>query len=171
MISKKIQKAFNDQINAELFSAYLYLSMSAYFESINLPGFAGWMRTQSQAEIFHAMKFFHHINDRGGRAKLSAIETPEVEWSSALQAFKDAYAHEEKVTGMINKLVDLALKESDHASNAFLQWFVTEQVEEEMNTDNVVQKLKLAGESTNALLMLDRELGARIFTMPADSGK
>ena len=171
MISEKMQKALNEQVNAEFYSAYLYLSMGAYFEAMNLPGFATWMRCQSQEELVHAAKIFTHINERAGRVTLRAIESPPAEWHSPLNAFEAAYAHEQKVTGKINKLVDLAISESDHASNIFLQWFVTEQIEEEMSADDVVQKLKRAGDSSDALLMLDREMGARIFTMPAASAE
>ena len=171
MLSEKMQKALNDQINAEMYSAYLYLSMSAYFESINLQGFASWMQIQAQEELTHAMKIYKHINERSGRIKLGAIEGPISEWASPLEAFKNAYAHEQKVTGLINKLVDLAINESDHATNIFLQWFVTEQIEEEMNADGIVQKLKFTGDSPNTLLMLDRELMGRTFTRPASGDK
>jgi ferritin len=166
MISHQIQDAFNDQLNAELYSAYMYLSMSAYFESMNLKGFANWMRTQAQEEMLHAMKFYSFINDRGGRVVLSAIESPPVKWDSPLSAFEDAYRHEQKVTGLINNLVDLAIEEKDHSAGAFLQWFVTEQVEEEASADAVVQKLKLAGGQGAALFMIDAELATRVFTMP-----
>jgi ferritin len=166
MISHQIQDAFNDQLNAELYSAYLYLSMSAYFESMNLKGFANWMRTQAQEEMLHAMKFYSFINDRGGRIVLSAIEGPPVKWDSPLAAFEDAYRHEQKVTGLINNLVDLAIEEKDHSAGAFLQWFVTEQVEEEASADAVVQKLKLAGGQGAAIFMIDAELATRVFTMP-----
>lgn len=166
MISHQIQDAFNDQLNAELYSAYLYLSMSAYFESMNLKGFANWMRTQAQEEMLHAMKFYSFINDRGGRVVLSAIDGPPVKWDSPLAAFEDAYRHEQKVTGLINNLVDLAIEEKDHSAGAFLQWFVTEQVEEEASADAVVQKLKLAGGQGAALFMIDAELATRVFTMP-----
>ncbi len=166
MISHQIQDAFNDQLNAELYSAYLYLSMSAYFESMNLKGFANWMRTQAQEEMLHAMKFYSFINDRGGRVVLSAIDGPPVKWDSPLAAFEDAYRHEQKVTGLINNLVDLAMQEKDHSAGAFLQWFVTEQVEEEASADAVVQKLKLAGGQGAALFMIDAELATRVFTMP-----
>jgi ferritin len=167
MMNEKIQNAFNEQIRAELYSAYLYLSMSAYFQSINLPGFANWMRCQSQEEIFHAMKFYSFIHDRGGRVTLGPIDGPPTEWKSPLHVFEEAYQHERKVTGMINNLVDLALQEKDHAANAFLQWFVTEQVEEESSADGVVQQLKIAGDQGSGLFMIDRELAARVFTMPA----
>ncbi|MGO9571740.1 MAG: ferritin [Desulfomonilaceae bacterium] len=167
MINHQIQDAFNDQLNAELYSAYLYLSMSAYFESMNLKGFGNWMRCQVQEEMVHAMKFFSFINDRGGRVVLSAIDGPPVKWDSPLAAFEDAYRHEQKVTGLINSLVDLAMQEKDHSAAAFLQWFVTEQVEEEASADAVVQKLTLAGGQGAALFMVDAELATRVFTMPA----
>ena len=171
MISKKIEQAINDQINAELYSAYLYLSMVAYFESVNLSGFATWMKAQTQEEIMHAMKMYDFVNERGGRVILKAIDTPLSEWDSPLAAFEAAYAHEQLVTGRINDLMNLAIEEKDHATNAFLQWFVNEQVEEEMSADNVVQNLKIANEAPGALFMLDRELGQRVFTPPANQGE
>jgi len=166
MISDKIQKAFNEQINRELYSAYLYLSMAAYFQSINLQGFANWMKCQVQEELLHAMKFYSFVNERNGTVVLAALEAPPPRWDSPLAAFEDARSHERKVTSMINSLVDLAIEERDHASNAFLQWFVTEQVEEEASTDEVVQKLKLAGQDGSGLFMIDQELATRVFTMP-----
>jgi len=166
MISDNMKDAFNKQINAELYSSYLYLSMSAYFESINLPGFANWMRCQAQEELVHAMKFYNFMNDRGGRLSLAAIDGPPVKWESPLHAFQDAYAHEQKVTALINNLVDLATAGKDHASTSFLQWFVNEQVEEESSADKVVQQLHLAGENGSGLFMIDRELGTRTFVMP-----
>ncbi len=166
MISQKLEEAFNNQINAELYSSYLYLSMVAYFESTNLPGFGQWMRCQAQEEVTHAMKFFHFVHERGGRVKLTAIDGPPTEWASPLAAFEAAYAHEQKVSGMINDLVDLAIEERDHAANNFLQWFVSEQVEEEASADEVVNKIKLAGDRGGGLFMLDRELGSRVFTPP-----
>lgn len=168
MLSDKIRDAFNRQIVAELYSSYLYLSMSAYFESINLKGFAHWMRCQVQEEIVHAMKFYAFVNERGGTVKLGAIDAPPTEWASPLAAFQDAYAHEQKVTGLINSLMDLAIAERDHASNAFLQWFVTEQVEEEASADEVVKKIQLAGERGGGMFMLDRELATRVFTPPPE---
>lgn len=168
MISDKIQDAFNKQIVAELYSSYLYLSMSAYFESINLKGFAHWMRCQVQEEIVHAMKFYSFVNERGGTVKLGGIDAPPITWASPLAAFQDAYAHEQKVTGLINSLVDLAMGERDHASNAFLQWFVTEQVEEEASADEVIKKIQLAGEQGGGMFMLDRELATRVFTPPPE---
>ncbi len=166
MISSSMQEAFNKQINAELYSSYLYLSMSAYFESINLPGFANWMRCQAQEELVHAMKFYNFVNERGGKVELAAIQGPPVKWESPLAAFQDAYAHEQKVTALINNLVDAATAEKDHASTSFLQWFVNEQVEEESSADKVVQQLRLAGERGGGLFMIDRELAARTFVMP-----
>lgn len=167
MLSETMQKALNDQINAEYYSAYLYLSMAAYFESLNLAGLANWMRIQTQEELAHGTIIFNYLNQRGGRVILTSIGSPETVWDSPRKVFEAAYAHEQKVTGLINKLVDLAIKESDHATNAFLQWFVTEQVEEEMNTSGIANQLKVAGDSPNALFMIDRELAARVFTMPA----
>ncbi len=169
MISDKIQEAFNEQINAELYSSYLYLSMSAFFESKGLPGFANWMRCQAQEEVVHAMKFYTFIFERGGSVKLKAIDAVPIEWDSPLAVFEAGYAHEQKVTGLINNLVDLAIQEKDHASNNFLQWFVAEQVEEEASADEVVQQIKLAGDHGGGVFMLDRELGQRVFTPPTDA--
>jgi ferritin len=161
MIKKAIEKEINDQINAELYSAYLYLSMSAYFESKNLGGFAHWMTIQAKEEVNHAMKFYNHIYERGGRVTLKAIDSPPVNWKSALDAFESAYNHEVKVTGLIHKLVALARSEKDVATENFLMWYVDEQVEEEASADAIVQKLKLVKDSANGLFMLDRELSQR----------
>lgn len=169
MIKDKIQGAINKQINAELYSSYLYLSMSSYFESINLKGCANWMRVQTQEELVHVMKFYDHLIERGGKVILSAIESPPTEWTSPLAVFEHAYQHEQKVTGLINDLVDLAVAEKDHASNNFLQWFVSEQVEEEASADEVVQKIKLMGDAPGGLFIIDRELAQRVFTPPASS--
>ena len=168
MLSEKIQKALNEQITKEYYSAYLYLSMAAYFETLNLTGFAQWMRVQTQEELTHGMKIYDHINERGGKVVLEAIEKPETDWASPLAAFEAAYAHEQLITECINTLVTMARNENDHASDIFLQWFVTEQVEEEQSTGNIAQQLKLVGDSPDALLMTDREAGTRIFVMPAD---
>ena len=167
MISDKMQDALNGQLNAELYSAYLYLSMSGYFKSTSLPGFANWMRVQTQEELVHVMKFFDFLNEREGRAVLVEIQGPPTQWNSPLAVFEAAYAHEQKVTGLINNLVDLALEEADHATNTFLQWFVTEQVEEEASASGVVQKLKLLKDAPGGLFMMDQELGQRIFAPPA----
>ncbi len=169
MISQTIQQAMNEQINAELYSSYLYLSMAAYFDSVNLNGMANWMRCQAQEEVSHAMKFFNFVSERGGTVVLKAIDAPPASWDSALNAFEDAYAHEQKVTAMINDLVSLSIDNKDYASNAFLQWFVTEQVEEEASADGVVQKLRLAGNQGNGLFMVDRELAQRTFSYPTST--
>jgi ferritin len=161
MLSEKMEKALNAQVNAELFSAYLYVSMAAYFESVNLGGMATWMRMQAKEEETHAMKIFDFINDRGGRVTLTAIDAPETEWDSALAVFEAGYAHEQKVTGLINDLVKVAREENDPATEAFLQWFVSEQVEEEKTADGIVQALKMVQSNPPALLMMDRELGQR----------
>ncbi len=162
-----MQEVLNEQINEELYSAYLYLSMSAYFLSINLNGFANWMRVQAQEELMHAMKFYDFINERGGRIRLLAAKEPPMEWESPLAAFEDACRHEQYISGRIDALVNLAAEEKDHATGIFLQWFVTEQVEEEASADEVVQKLKLMGDHRGGLFMMDRELGQRVFTAPA----
>jgi len=161
MISKKMQDALNGQINAEMYSAYLYLAMSAYFQSINFNGFAQWMNVQYQEEMMHAMKIYDFIAERGGRIVLDAIDKPQSEWKSPLAAFEAAYKHEQKVTGLIYGLVELAKKEKDHATDIFLQWFVSEQVEEENNASEIVAKLQMLKDSTGQMFMLDRELGKR----------
>ncbi len=166
MLSDKVQDSLNKQLNAELYSSYLYLSMSAYFHSINLRGSANWMRVQAQEELLHATKFYDFVNERDGRVVLRPVEGPPSEWASPLAAFEDVYRHEQKVTGLINGLVDLSIAERDHATNNFLQWFVAEQVEEESSANDVVQQLKLLGEDRNGLFMLDRELAQRVFTPP-----
>jgi ferritin len=167
MLSEKMQAAMNEQVNAEFYSAYLYLSMSAYFESQNLAGCANWMRAQALEEQTHAMKFFHHIAERGGRVTLKAIAAPPAEWDSPLTVFEHVLGHEQKVTGLINDLVNLALEEKDHASNLFLQWFVNEQVEEEASATDVLEKVRRVHDAPHGLWMLDRELGQRTFTPPA----
>ena len=163
MLSEKMLKELNKQINAELYSGYIYLSMSAYFQSINLGGFANWMRVQATEELTHAMKIYDYVNERGCRVVLHPIEKPPFEWNSALAAFEEAYKHEQKVTAMINDLANLAITEKDHATEVFLQWFVTEQVEEEASADEIVQKLKLVGEAGGGIFMIDRELAGRTF--------
>ncbi|MCJ7510387.1 MAG: ferritin [Dehalococcoidia bacterium] len=167
MIDQRMQEAINKQINAEIYSAYLYLSMSAHFQSVNLAGFANWMRVQWQEELAHALKFYDYVNECGGRVVLQPIEAPPSQWDSPLAVFGDVYRHEQKVTGMINKLVDLAVETRDHATTNFLQWFVAEQVEEEASADEVVRKLKLVDADSSALFMIDRELAQRVFVPPA----
>lgn len=171
MIKKNMQDALNAQFNREIYSAYLYLSMAAYFESINLKGFANWMAVQRQEELAHAMKFYQYIIDRGGRVLLAAVAGPPTEWASPLKVFEATRAHEQKVTGYINDLVTLALKEKDHATHTFLQWFVTEQVEEEASVDGVVKKLALMSGAPGGIFLLDRELAQRVFTPPPAAGQ
>lgn len=171
MIKTSIQKAINDQINHEAFSAYLYYSMSAYFESRGLKGFASWMKIQAMEELFHTSKFFAFLAERGGRVELGAIEGPKTEWEGPLEVFEAAYEHEVGVTNRIHKIMDLALKESDHATANFLQWFVAEQVEEEATAEEVISKLKLVGKSDGGLFFLDNELATRVYTPPATSPK
>lgn len=161
MLSKKLHEAMNAQIKHELYSAYLYLSMSAYAESVNLPGFAHWMRAQANEEMEHAMKFYEFIHDRGGKIVLQAIDQPPSEFAGPTALFEATLEHEQKVTGLIHKLYDMAVEDKDYASQAFLQWFVTEQVEEEKNATQILDMLKMAGEKGTALFMIDRQLGAR----------
>jgi len=170
MVSKKMQEAINEQINAELYSAYLYLSMAAHFEEINLKGFGNWMRVQDQEERFHAMKFYDYLINRQGTVTLKSVDAPPSKWKSPLDVFKAVYEHEQKVTSLINKLATLALKESDHATGVLLHWFINEQVEEEANADAIIQKLKLIGDNSSGLFLLDQELAARVFTPPAAVG-
>ncbi|HMU93837.1 MAG TPA: ferritin [Anaerolineales bacterium] len=161
MINKTMQDAMNDQINKELFSSYLYLSMAAYFEDKNLPGFAHWMRIQEAEEREHAMKFYDFILERGGRVMLKAIEAPKTDWKSALEVAEEVAAHEAKVTASIHALYELALKEKDYPAQVMLQWFISEQVEEEKNAAEIVANLKLIEERGTAVLMLDHRLGKR----------
>jgi ferritin len=161
MIGQRMKEALNEQIKHELESAYLYLSMVAYFESIGLEGMAQWMRVQSKEEVEHAMKFFNHINERDGRVELLSLAQPKKEWPSPLEAFKAAHEHERFITGKINELVKIAADEQDHAVGILLQWFVSEQVEEEASTSRVVDMLERIGDSGHGLLLLDRELVTR----------
>ncbi|MHC4904339.1 MAG: ferritin [Planctomycetota bacterium] len=167
MINKKVTDALNGQINAETYSAYLYWSMSAALEEMNLPGFASWMRVQAQEEMSHAMKLYGHIIERGGKVVLTAIDAPPIQWDSVNAVFENGLAHEQKVTRLINELMDLAMAEKDHAASMFLQWFVTEQVEEEAAAMDILGKLEIAGGTAGGLYMLDKEMGARVFTPPA----
>jgi ferritin len=161
MLSKAMQDAINEQIKNELYSAYLYLSMAAYFEATSLPGFAAWMRAQSQEEIAHAMKFFNFVNDRGGRVELQAIEQPPVEFESPRDVFEATYGHEQKVTALIHDLYELALDENDYAAQVMLHWFIDEQVEEENSVSQILETLERIGDADQGLVMLDRELGQR----------
>jgi ferritin len=161
MLSTKLEDAINEQINKELYSGYLYLSMSAYCESESLPGFASWMRAQAQEEVEHAMRLFDYIGARGGRVVLKAIEMPPPVWKSPQEMFEQVLEHEHKVTGMINRLYELAQQENDYATQMELQWFITEQVEEEESAGQVVEQLKRVGDQPMGLLMMDRQLGER----------
>ena len=161
MISKSMQDAINDQINKELYSSYLYLSMAAYFENKNLPGFAHWMRIQEGEEREHAMKFYDFMIDRGAQVMLAPIAAPESDWKSSLDLFKQVAQHEAAVTASINALYELALKEKDYPAQVMLQWFITEQVEEEKNAGEIVQQLELVEARGTAVLMLDHQLGKR----------
>ncbi len=167
MLPQKLEAALNDQIRWEMFSSYLYLSMEAYFADIGLPGFSSWMRAQAQEELFHGMKFYDYVLERGGRVILQPIDAPDNTWKSPLHVFEDTLAHEQLVTKRINDLVDVAMEERDHATNIFLQWFVTEQVEEEDSVGEVLNRLKLVGDGGEGLFMLDKELSIRVFTPPA----
>jgi ferritin len=161
MLSKAIQDAINQQIKNELYSAHQYLSMAAYCESVNLPGFAHWMLAQAQEEREHAMKFYNFLLNRKGRVILQAIEQPVVEFGSPLEVFEQALEQEQQVTAQINELYGLTTSENDYASLAFLQWFLTEQVEEEKNVGDVLETLNMIGDEGEALFLFDRELGKR----------
>jgi ferritin len=161
MISKTLQDALNQQINFELFSAYLYLSMSAHFEAQNLSGFAHWMHVQYQEETGHAMKFYKYVFDRSGVVTLKAIAQPATKFKTPADVFKQVLEHEQKVTSLINKLFEAAVKEKDYAAQSFLQWFINEQVEEEKNATDIINMLEMIGDSPVSLIMADRQLGAR----------
>jgi ferritin len=167
-MNKKVEAAFNEHLNAELFSSYLYLAMANYFAAKNLDGMHHWMRIQVDEERLHGLKFVDFINNRNGRVVLKQIEQPALDWASPLAAFEQAYEHECLISSKINALVSLAVAEADHAAAAFLQWFVNEQVEEEANVLRIVERLKLIGDNGTGLLMLDDQLGQRVATAPAD---
>jgi ferritin len=170
VINDKLQQAINSQINAELHSAYIYLSMSAYFGSLGLDGSAHWMRLQAQEELMHGMKFYDYMVVSGGRILLTPVEGPATSWDSPLAAFEAALAHERLMTRRCNDLASLAIAEKDHATNNLVQWFVTEQVEEEANVENIVQKMKLLGRDGPGLFMMDRELKSRVVAPAATGG-
>ncbi|MEO8398341.1 MAG: ferritin [Ignavibacteriaceae bacterium] len=161
MIKEKMQKALNKQLNEELFSSYAYLAMSAYFEAENLIGFASWMKIQSQEEYAHAMKIFEYMHQAGGKVVLQKIDVPRLTWKTSLEVFQDMLKQELSVTKSIDDLVDLAIAEKDHATNNFLQWFVSEQVEEEASSIKFLERMKLIGDNKNGLFLLDREMGMR----------
>jgi ferritin len=161
MIKEKILKILNKQINEELYSSYLYLSMSNFFSLQNLDGFAKWMRMQSQEEYGHGMKIYDYILQRNGKATLAKIETPKAVWKSPLDVFQETLKHEQHISSCIHNIVNLAIQEKDHATTQFFQWFIGEQVEEEANAINIVEKMKMVGDNKNGIFMLDRELGQR----------
>jgi ferritin len=161
MLSKKMLDALNEQINFELSSAYVYLSMATHFDAANLSGFANWMKVQYQEETEHAMKFYGHVYDRGGAVTLKAIAQPPTKFKNPIDVFKQVLEHEKKVTASIHEIYALAAKENDYATQNFLQWFINEQVEEEKNAAEIIETLKISGESGPALLMMDRHLASR----------
>lgn len=166
MIPTKLEQELNKQINAEFYSAYLYLSMSSYLSSINLNGFANWMYVQYQEEQAHAMKMYTYVIERGGRVILEQIEKPVTEWNGVIEVVEEVLKHEQKVTSLINSLMKVAYEQNDYASISFLQWFIDEQVEEEANVDKILQELKLSEGKGTTLLMLDREANTRVFVLP-----
>lgn len=163
MLKEKVLNAINNQINAEFYSAYLYLSMSAYFMNKGLPGFGNWMFVQYQEELTHCNKFFRYVNERGGRVLLKGIDPVPVDFDGIIDVFEKTLAHEQHVTDLINKLVDVAIEESDHATQSFLKWFVDEQVEEEANANEILDTLKLINGQGNGIFLLDREMRQRVF--------
>jgi ferritin len=164
MVSVKMGEALNKQLNAEMYSGYLYLAMAAYFEDIDLEGFANWMKVQAQEELSHGMKFYDYLAQRGARVSLFEIEKPPSEWDSPADVFEHVLSHEKTVSGMIHDLVDLAIEEGDHPTNNFLQWFVAEQVEEEESASTALNKVKLANDASNGLFLLDSDFGTRVYT-------
>lgn len=161
MLSKTLQNALTEQINHELYSAYLYLSMAAHFDSKNLSGFAHWMHIQYQEETEHALKFYKYIYDRGSSVVLKAIAQPPTKFKTPIEIFEHVLDHEQKVTGLIHKLYELALKEKDYPTQSMLQWFINEQVEEEKNATEIINTLEMVGNSPLSLIMVDKQLGAR----------
>jgi len=161
MLKKSIEEALNKQLNAELYSAYLYLAMSAFCETIPMKGFAKWLRIQSEEEKAHGMKFFDYITEAGGTVKLARIDAPKAEWKSVGEVFEQVYEHEKKVTGMINSIMDLAVKEKDYATQNFLGWFVKEQVEEEANASEILAQIRMLKDVAGHMFWLDHELGKR----------
>lgn len=168
MLSEKMADALNGQLNKEMYSAYLYMSMSAHSTYIGLKGFANWFMVQYQEEMTHATKIYDYLNHQGAQVKLAAIAQPPTNFVSPLEMFEKTLEHEKFITRSINELVDLSIQEKDHATNVFLQWFVTEQIEEESNDTEIISELKLIGEDGRGLLMLDRELAQRVFMPPAN---
>ena len=163
MLTKKMEKELNKQINAEYWSAYFYLSMSAYLDGEGLSGAASWMRVQYQEEISHALKFFDYIIERGGKVDLMPIAKVQKEWNGIIDIFEETLKHEQKVTSLIYNLMDIAIEEKDHAAKSFLQWYVDEQVEEESGVQKILDQLKMVEGKGNGLFMIDKDLGQRVF--------
>ncbi|WP_321995850.1 ferritin [Draconibacterium orientale] len=163
MLKEKMLKALNEQINAEQYSSLLYLSMSAFFNDKGLPGFANWMYVQYQEELTHANKFFNYVVERGGKVELKAIDQMPTTWEGVIDVYEKTLEHEQLVTSLIDKLVDVAIEEKDHATQSFLRWFVDEQVEEEANVTEILDTLKLINGQGNGIFMLDREMRNRTF--------
>jgi len=161
-----MEAALNQQVNAELYSAYLYQSMSAWAQAKALKGLANWMDCQAKEEMIHALKIYGFIVERNARVTLTAIDGPPTEWDSPVAVAENVLVHEQKVTGLINGLVDLAIEEKDHATRSFLNWFVDEQVEEEASANDLLDRLNLAADSPGGMMMIDRELAQRVFTPP-----
>ena len=168
MLSKQVEKLLSDQVNFEIYSAYIYLAMGAYSDSIDMPGAANWFKVQWEEELFHARKMYDYLLERGGRQLFEAIPAPPKEWDSLLAAFEGALAHEQLVTSRINEIMSVAEQEHDYATRSFLQWFVDEQVEEEANVRELIRQVKMVQHSGHGLYMLDKELGARTFTPPTE---
>lgn len=168
MLSKSMEKAINGQFNKEVFSAYLYMAMSAYADENGLKGIAQWFMVQYHEEMVHAMKFYEYVQDQGNSVTFDAIEKPDAIYSTALSLFEAALVHEQFITKSINDLMELAIAEKDHATKSFLEWYVTEQVEEEKNANDIIQILKMIGDNTAALYLYDKELSARTVNVPTD---
>ncbi len=171
MLSKKMEEALNEQINREMYSAYLYMSMSSYCTTVGLKGFANWFMVQYHEEMLHAMKLYEYVLAQGGHPILKAIKQPPSDFESMANAFNKTLEHEQFITKSINEWMDLAIAEKDHATQIFLQWYVTEQVEEEGNDNDIIAQLKLIGKDTQGLILLDRELAGRITTVPTEFSK
>jgi ferritin len=171
MVSRKMEEALNGQVNKEMYSAYLYMAMSAYSDSIGLKGFANWFMVQYHEEMLHAMKIYEFIARVGGKVKLASVAEPPSEFGTPLEMFKKTLEHEQFITKSINDLVDLAMEDKDHATQIFLQWYVTEQVEEEENDNDIIAKLELVGNGKEGIFMIDQELGGRMTTVPTDFSK
>jgi len=163
MLKKKVEAALNNQLNKEFYSAYLYISMAGYFEHLGLPGFSNWMKVQYQEENSHTMKFFRYINERGGKVILKGVKAPPTSWKSPLNVFEKTLKHEMGVTENINELLDTAMKEKDHATTNFLQWYIEEQVEEEASVSGIIAKLKMIQGSNESLFLLDKDMAQRVF--------